>query len=79
MTDTATDVAAAAADSAIAAEGADGPGDPLCVTDPANPACARRMIAVDKLIAHPGNVRENLDLTAEFARRWPKTASASRC
>jgi ParB-like chromosome segregation protein Spo0J len=66
MTDTATDVAAAAADNAIAAEGADAPGDPLCVTDPANPACARRMIAVAKLIAHPGNVRENLDLTAEF-------------
>ena len=66
MTDTATDVAAASADGDIAVEGVDAAGDPLCVTDPANPACARRMIAVDKLIAHPGNVRENLDLTAEF-------------
>jgi ParB-like chromosome segregation protein Spo0J len=66
MTDTATDMAAAAADSATAVEGAGTAGDPLCVTDPANPACARRMIAVDKLTAHPGNVRENLDLTPEF-------------
>src|SRR6266516_490887 len=62
MTDT-TDVAAQSPDSEAASH-IDGP---LCVTtDPANPACTRRMIAVGKLTAHPGNVREDLDLTAEF-------------
>ncbi len=65
MTDTTTDPAAAAADSDIAAEDA-AAASPLCVSDPANPACARRMIAVAKLVAHPANVREDLDLTAEF-------------
>src|SRR6266516_4213376 len=62
MTDT-TDVAAQSPDSEAASH-IDGP---LCVTtDPANPACGRRMIAVAKLTAHPGNVREDLDLTPEF-------------
>lgn len=30
-------------------------------------APSRRMIAVSKLTAHPGNVREDLNLTGEFA------------
>ncbi len=34
--------------------------------DPAEINDGRRMIAVGKLAAHPGNVREDLDLTAEF-------------
>ena len=64
MTDTTTGVPAESADSA--ADGTDGAAGPLCVNEPANPACDRRMIAVDRLTAHPGNVREDLDLTAEF-------------
>ena len=66
MTDTATDLAATSEASDTAVDGVDAPAGPLCVDDPANPARARRMIAVGKLIAHPANVREDLDLTAEF-------------
>ncbi|HXL18108.1 MAG TPA: ParB/RepB/Spo0J family partition protein, partial [Streptosporangiaceae bacterium] len=65
MTDTTTGVPAPS-DSDSAADRADAAAGTPCVTDPANPACARRMIAVDRLTAHPANVREDLDLTAEF-------------
>ena len=64
MTDIPTDFPAPESDAV--SECADAAAEPLCVNDPANPACARRMIAVDKLIAHPGNVREDLDLSTEF-------------
>jgi ParB family chromosome partitioning protein len=66
MTDSTTDPAAAPAAGATAVDGVDGTAEPLCMSDPGNPACARRMIAVAELTAHPGNVREDLDLTAEF-------------
>jgi ParB family chromosome partitioning protein len=65
MTDTINDVPATSADG-TAVDGTDATAGPLCVSDQGNPACARRMIAVGKLIAHPANVREDLDLTAEF-------------
>ncbi len=66
MTDIPTDFPARSPESDAVSECADAAAEPLCVNDPANPACARRMIAVDKLIAHPGNVREDLDLSTEF-------------
>ncbi len=56
MTDIPTDFPARSPESDAVSECADAAAEPLCVNDPANPACARRMIAVDKLIAHPGNV-----------------------
>ncbi len=56
MTDMPTAFPARAPESDAVSECADAAAEPLCVNDPANPACARRMIAVDKLIAHPGNV-----------------------
>jgi ParB family chromosome partitioning protein len=62
MTDSTTALAEAADETAV--DG--GHAAPLCMTDPGNPACARRMIAVDRLTVHPGNVREDLDLTPEF-------------
>jgi ParB/Sulfiredoxin domain len=61
-----TDTATTTGDGGISASGAGGEASPPCVNDPANPACTRRMIAVEKLTAHPGNVREDLDLTPEF-------------
>jgi ParB/Sulfiredoxin domain len=64
MTDSTTAIAAAVGETG--ADGADAQAAALCVTDPGNRACARRMIAVDKLTAHPGNVREDLALTPEF-------------
>jgi ParB/Sulfiredoxin domain len=66
MTDMTTDASTAPADGDAAVDGAEVAAGRLCVTDPGNPECARRMIAVDKLTAHPGNVRADLDLTAEF-------------
>lgn len=65
MSDTATEFPAQSPDGGAAMDGADAAG-PLCATDPGNPACTRRMIAVDRLTAHPGNVRDDLDLTDEF-------------
>jgi len=53
-------------DSTTAAEAAVALAGAPCVNDPANAPCARRMISVDRLVAHPGNVRIDLDLTAEF-------------
>ena len=37
------------------------------------------MVAVDQLTAHPGNVREDLDLTAEFWRRSRRPGCGCRC
>jgi hypothetical protein len=90
MTDTATttaqasDTAAANGDATAVnggapADGVDAEASPPCVNDPANPACARRMIAVDKLTAHPGNVREDLDLTDEFCASVAASGSGCRC
>lgn len=66
MTDSTNGMPGVAADDRAADGHAGAVTDPLCVTDPGNPACGRRMIAVGRLTAHPGNVREDLDLTAEF-------------
>ena len=66
MTDTATDLAATPEASGTATDVAQAPAGPLCADDPANPGSARRVMAVHKLIAHLANVREDLDLTAEF-------------
>jgi ParB family chromosome partitioning protein len=66
MTDTATVNPAMATDGGTPVDGADAQAGPPCANDPANPACARRMITVAKLTAHPGNVREDLGLTDEF-------------
>ena len=43
----------------VAVEGAEPDGSPAVPLSP-------YMVSVDRLIAHPGNVREDLDLTAEF-------------
>jgi len=66
MTDTAADLAATSEASDTAVDGVDVPAAALCVDDPPNPMCARRIIAVEKLTAHPCNVRKDLDLTSEF-------------
>src|SRR5437762_2441409 len=67
MTDSTTDLPVAASPDSEPAVGdtCDPAGSP-CVNDPGDPAGSRPVIAVGKLTSHPGNVREDLDLTAQF-------------
>src|SRR6266516_1377373 len=57
---------AASPDSGPAVGDACDPAGSPCVNDPGDPAGSRPMIAVRKLTSHPGNVREDLHLTAQF-------------
>src|SRR6266516_3230786 len=67
MTDSTTDLPVAASPDSEPAVGdtCDPAGSP-CVNDPGDPAGSRPVIAVGKLTSHPGNVREDLHLTAQF-------------
>ncbi len=48
-------------------------------SEQAGPECARLMVPVSELTAHPGNVREDLELTAEFCASIATTGCGSRC